>query len=165
MKTALTLILLLVLTSSAVLLAAVNLDEDQLMMRQYKLPEQAVAESLLVVRDSLLLHDGMPYTGTAFSRYSNGQLQTATQYVNGIRQGSALVWYPDGKPQLISNYKAGRLNGRFKGWYQFGAVIYDLVLKDSAYAGDQMYDTDTVRETGTSDADEPGGDSRTQEND
>ncbi len=164
MKTAI-ILMLLVLAGSTVLLTAQSLDEDQLMMRQYKLPEQAVAESLVVVRDSLLTLDGTPYTGTVFVRYSNGQLQTATQYVNGRKHGSALVWYPDGKPQLISNYREGRLNGRFKGWYQFGAVIYDLVLKDSAYAGDQMYETDTTRETGSGDEDEPGGDSRTQEND
>jgi len=146
-------------------LQAQNLDDDQLMMRDYKLPAAAVEESVLTARDSLMLLNNKPYNGTAYSRYENGKLQHITQFVDGMKHGSLLVWYPDGKPQLISNYRKGRLNGRFKGWYQFGAVIYDLVMKDSKLTGDQMYESDSGPETSTREDSEPSSDPRAETND
>jgi antitoxin component YwqK of YwqJK toxin-antitoxin module len=140
-------------------------DEDQQMMHQYKLPGNAIAEINLNATDSLMLQKGKPFTGTAFSRFENGKLQHATQYVNGLKQGLMLVWYPDGKPQLMSTYRKGHLNGRFKGWYQFGAVIYDLVLKDDAYMGDDLYDEDTTRQATGADESESSGDGIDQSND
>jgi antitoxin component YwqK of YwqJK toxin-antitoxin module len=165
MKNIMSILLLALLVGSISFLIAQNLDEDQQTMRQYKLPEQAVLQTSLVSKDSLKLLDDKPFTGTAYSRYSNGQLQNITQYVKGFKQGSELIWYPDGRPQLMSTYRKNRLNGRFKGWYQFGAVIYDLVLKDSTYTGDQLSDSDTARETGTSEDSGPSADGKDQDND
>lgn len=156
---------LLILVLSTGLLTAQYLDEDKLMMAQYKLPPMAVADSLLTEVDSVMFKDGELFTGTGYSVFANGQIQHATPYVNGLRHGTMLVWYPDGKPMLLANYRNGYLNGKFKGWYQFGAVIYDLVMKDSSLAGDQMYDSDTARETGNSDDSEPTGDGIEQGND
>jgi antitoxin component YwqK of YwqJK toxin-antitoxin module len=158
-------LLLAVLPVRVERLNAQNLDDDQLFMREYKLPETAKPEAELVVRDSLLLKDGKPFNGTAYLRYDNNQLQQATQYKDGLKQGMMLVWYPNGSPQLMSTYRKGHLNGRFKGWYQFGAVIYDLVLKDDAYSGDQMIENDAARETGSGDDSEPAGDSIEQSSD
>jgi len=156
---------LLILTLSAGLLTAQNLDEDQLLLKQYKLPAEAIADSLLTEIDSVMYKDGSLFTGTGYSVFANGQLQHATPYVNGLKHGTAYVWYPDGKPMLLANYRNNHLNGRFKGWYQFGAVIYDLVMRDSSLAGDQMYDSDVARETGSGDDSEPSADARGQEND
>jgi len=145
-------------------LYAQNADEDLQFMKEYKLPQNAVAETELTAQDSLMLKDGKPFTGTAYVRYANNQLQRATQYVNGLKHGTMLVWYPDGKPQLLATYRKGRLNGKFKGWYQFGAVIYDLVLKDNAFVGDQLSDSDTGRETGSDEDNEFSGDGIDQSN-
>ncbi len=165
MKKQIALLMLMLLAGGLAFLQAQPIDEDQQMMRQYKLPEQAVPEADLIVRDSLATYEGLVYTGTVYTRYANGQLQTAVQYVNGLKHGQMLVWYPDGKAQLISNYRKGHLNGRFKGWYQFGGVIYDLVMKDNAYAGDQMYDDDSTRETTSGSDDEPTADGIDKSND
>lgn len=154
-----------ILVLCAGLLTAQNLDEDKLLMQQYTLPAGAVSDSLLTEKDSVMYQDGKVFTGTAYSKFENGRLHHATQYISGLKHGTTLVWYPDGKAQLIANYRNGYLNGRFKGWYQFGAVIYDLVLKDSSLAGDQMYDSDAGRETGSGEDSEPSGDANEQGND
>ncbi len=145
--------------------AAENLDDDQLLMRDYRLPQNAVSEKELTLRDSLMWMGGGPFTGTAFLQYDEKQLQHATQYIKGVKHGSMLAWYPDGKPMLLANYRNGSLNGKFKGWYQFGGVIYDLVMRDSTLAGDQIYDADTGRETTGGDDSEPSGDGIEQGND
>jgi antitoxin component YwqK of YwqJK toxin-antitoxin module len=165
MKIKLLFLLLLFTAGWSGALLAQNLDEEQQTMREYKLPEQSVAETSLVERDSLMQLDGKPFTGTAYSRFPNGQLQNATQYQNGLKQGYMLVWYPDGRPQLMSNYKKGYLNGVFKGWYQFGGVIYNLVMKSGAYSGDQRYESDTGRETAATEDTTPGADGKDQAND
>ena len=139
-------------------LAAQYLDEDKLLIAQYTLPELAVADSVLTEIDSVMYIQGELFTGTAFSNFENGRLQHATPYLNGLKHGTTFVWYPDGKPMLLANYRNGHLNGRFKGWYQFGAVIYDLIMRDSSLAGDQMYDADTGRETGSGEDGEPSSD-------
>lgn len=159
------LVLLIILLGCLGLLQAQYADEEKLLMQQYKLPEGALPDSIMTEIDSVMYLDGEVFNGTAFSRYENGQLQHVSQYVQGRKHGSTLVWYPDGKPQLMAHYRQGYLNGRFKGWYQFGAVIYDLVMRESAFKGDQLYDTDSQRETATVIESEPTGDSREQVND
>ncbi len=165
MKTSALILLICIIYSSIGMLFAQSLDEDQLMMKQYKLPEKALPDSIMTEIDSVMYLNGKLFTGSAYSLYDNGQLQHTAQYIKGLKHGTMYVWYPDGKPQLIANYRNNQLNGRFKGWYQFGAVIYDLVLKDSAYTGDQLYDTDTSRAETTSDDAEKTGDVSDQTND
>jgi antitoxin component YwqK of YwqJK toxin-antitoxin module len=151
------LILLVAMTCLAGVLSAQYLDEDKLLFQQYRLPETATPDSVLTEIDSIMYINGNLFTGTAFSRFGNGQLQHASVYANGRKQGTIFVWYPDGKPQLMANYRNGYLNGRFKGWYQFGGVIYDLTLREGKYTGDSMYDVDSTRsETSSEDTDKTG---------
>jgi len=158
-------IILTAIIISIGVLYAQYVDEDKLMLQQYKLPDKAVPDSVLTKIDSVLFLKNKPFTGTAYLNYDNGRLQHATQYVDGLKHGTMYIWYPDGKAQLLSNYRKGYLNGRFKGWYQFGAVIYDLVMKEGKYTGDQMYDVDTTRAETTSQDSEPSGDGIIKEND
>jgi antitoxin component YwqK of YwqJK toxin-antitoxin module len=138
-------ILLLALTCLAGVLSAQYTDDDKLMFQAYTLPDTALPDSVMTEVDSVMYLDGEVFTGTAFSRYDNGQLQHASVYLNGRKHGTTFVWYPDGKPQLMATYRNGWLNGRFKGWYQFGAVIYDLVMREGKYTGDSLYDADASR--------------------
>lgn len=165
MKTSALVLLICIIYSSIGMLQAQSLDDDQLIMKQYKLPEKALPDSIMTEIDSVMYLENKPFTGTAYSYYANGQLQHAAQYNNGLKHGVMYVWYPDGKPQLMASYRNNKLNGRFKGWYQFGAVIYDLVLKDSAYKGDQLYDADATRAETTAEDSEKTGDVSDQTND
>ena len=136
--------LLLIATLGSTLFAA-EYDEDQLTMQQFQLPDNAVSDTLLVVRDSMSYYNNKPFTGVAFAFYSNKRLKLAAEYKNGMKHGLMYVWYPDGKSQMLTYYRYGHINGRFKGWYQFGGVVYNLVLRDGHYTGDEMIDADATR--------------------
>jgi antitoxin component YwqK of YwqJK toxin-antitoxin module len=142
-----------------------NADEEYDMLHQYKLSDKAVSEQSLTVQDSLSFLNSKLFNGVAFSSYDNKHIKQVTWYKNGMKHGSQYIWYPDGKPLLFSNYKFGHLNGRFKGWYQFGGVIYDMYMKDSSFGGDQRYDDDTTRATGTDTETDSNADGKDQSND
>lgn len=151
-------LLLIIIGGCLGLLYAQYVDEDKLLLQQYKLPVNAVSDTLLTEIDSVMYINGKPFTGTEYSLYSNQKLQHTAQYINGRKHGTMYVWYPDGKPQLLSNYRNGYLSGKFKGWYQFGAVIYDLVMNEGRYSGDQLHDTDATRTDSATDDSEKTGD-------
>jgi len=154
MKKKSTFLLLFLMIISLGMLYAQSYDEDQITMQQYKLPDNAILESSLVVKDTIAFYNDKPFSGTAYESYTNNRLKLSAQYKNGYKHGIMYVWYPDGKPQLLSYYKYGHLNGRFKGWYQFGGVIYDLVMNQGRYSGDQQIDSDETRsQTDSSDND------------
>jgi antitoxin component YwqK of YwqJK toxin-antitoxin module len=146
-------------------LSAQTMDEDVLLLRDYILPDNAIPESTLISKDSLSYYRDLPFTGVAFEKYENHHLKQVTEYKNGMKHGFQYVWYPDAKPLLLSNYKRGHLNGRFKGWYQFGGVIYDMFLKDSSFGGDQRYDDDAGRTDESTEDTDNGQDGRDQAND
>lgn len=156
---------LILLCISITLLFAQSVDEEYDMLHQYRLSPKAVSELSLIVQDSLSLMDSKPFNGIAFSSYDNKRVKQVTWYKNGMKHGSQYVWYPDGKPLLFSNYKFGHLNGRFKGWYQFGGVIYDMYMKDSSFGGDQRYDDDAARATTTDTETDSNAEGKDQSND
>jgi len=163
-KSTLILILFLAVTLGSGLFAQ-GYDEDQLTMQQYKLPDNAVLETTLTVKDTVSFLNDKPYNGTAYALYPNKNIKLSAQYKNGMMHGIMYVWYPDGKPQLMSYYRYGHLNGRFKGWYQFGGVIYDLVMNQGHYAGDIQVDSDETRSQTDTAEGSSGGDGKDQSND
>jgi antitoxin component YwqK of YwqJK toxin-antitoxin module len=163
-KRTLILMFFLVVMLGSTLLAQ-NYDEDQLTMQLYKLPDNAILETALTVKDTMSYLNDKPFSGTAYALYPNKHIKLAAQYKNGMMHGIMYVWYPDGKPQLLSYYKYGHLNGRFKGWYQFGGVIYDLVMNQGHYAGDALIDTDSTRSQADSAEGDSGTDGKDQSND
>jgi antitoxin component YwqK of YwqJK toxin-antitoxin module len=143
-KNTMLLIIFLIATFGSALFA-IEYDEDQQTMQQYKLPDDAVLESNLAVRDTMSYYNDKPFTGTAYALYPDTKMKLVAEYKNGMKHGLMYVWYPDGRPQMMTYYRTGHLNGRFKGWYQFGGVVYDLILRDGHYTGDELMDTDATR--------------------
>ena len=70
----------------------------------------------LVTRDgyTYLVNSDQPFTGTARSHYSNGQLEIETNYMNGIEEGTYTSYWENG--QLKE--KAILVNGRKDGLYE-----------------------------------------------
>jgi len=139
------LILFLVLISSGNLSAQMG-GEDAVVLRQYQLPDTAVAMAQLVEIDGIAYLDGELFSGSAYQRYANLHLSFVRRYHEGHRHGYFYVWYPDGTPQLSTSYRRGRLNGRFVGWYPNGDVIYDIILNHGSFAGDYLFDDDENRQ-------------------
>ena len=130
--------------------------EEYELVRSYVLPDSAVSFSLLVQEEDAWFRDGQPFTGIAFERFENGRLARLMQIRKGLQEGRSYLWYPDGAPQMSATYRAGRLNGRFLGWYRHGGVIYDMVINQSGYAGDYIEDDGARSAEESGDADREG---------
>jgi antitoxin component YwqK of YwqJK toxin-antitoxin module len=68
-----------------------------------------------------------------------------------------MLWYPDGEPQLYTNYYQGAPHGRFVGWYTNGRVVYNIVLNRGKLGGDFLYDQEESRREAEVDNTEPEG--------
>jgi antitoxin component YwqK of YwqJK toxin-antitoxin module len=116
--------------------------EDYMMVKNWQLPEEAVAKSEMQETNKVLLFNGAPFTGWAYELYPEGDLLMASEYKNGLQDGLSLLWYPEGIPQMSATYRNGALHGRFLGWYLNGKVIYDMYINRGTYASDNLTDQD-----------------------
>ncbi len=151
-------LLLFIFSALFGLLSAQSNRDEYEVLRHYELPDSAVSISDLSLAEGAYLLDGLPFTGLAFERYTNQKLLRVISLRDGIQHGPMYLWYPDGKPQMSTNYRHGRLHGRFLGWYMTGGIIYDMVINHGAYAGDFIED-ETRRLEETADAEGEGADS------
>lgn len=164
-KYAVRILLFLFLFLTVSLVYAQNVSEEYLAVKNWVLPKGAVAFAEIKVEQGLALYQGKAFSGIAFERFDTKQLSRVVFYQNGVQEGLTLLWYPDGSPQMSAVYRAGALNGRFQGWYHNGSVIYDMMINNGAYAGDNLADSDESRaEAGSEDTEREGSDNdKTQE--
>ncbi len=144
---------------------AQNKSEEYLAVKNWVLPNEAISMKDIKVEDGIAQYKGKAFTGIAFERFDAKQLSRAVAYQNGIQEGLMLLWYPDGSPQMSAVYRGGALNGRFQGWYHNGNVIYDMMINNGTYAGDNLAEGDDSRgEAGQEDTEREGSDNdKTQE--
>ena len=63
---------------------------------------------MLINRDTLILKStGKPITGIIYRLHENGNWAWQCNYVNGIENGIANVWYDNGKINIIEKWKNG----------------------------------------------------------
>ena len=60
-------------------------------------------------KGSVIHFNSKPFTGIAFSRYSNGSVYMEEEYENGIRNGEKRIWYLNGQQKLKETYFNGKL--------------------------------------------------------
>lgn len=132
------LLLVLVFSFAVGSILAQNISEEYLSVKNWKVPGNAISYSELKLEDGLYLHKGKAFSGVAIERYSPTQPSRAITIHMGKQSGLMLLWYPDGSPQMSATYREGILHGRFLGWYQNGGVIYDMVINQGTYAGDNQ---------------------------
>ena len=137
-------------------LLSAQIVEDYQFLKAYTLPDTAIAFSETVEQGDLRLYQGLPFSGVTFERYANRRLSRIQSWKNGILDGPSYVWYQGGEPQMSVNYRRGKINGRFLGWYMHGGVLYDMIINDKGYAGDNISD-DGSREAGGDTEDEQEG--------
>ena len=54
--------------------------------------------------------------------YGNGQARSTTTWVQGVRQGEAIEWHPDGKVASQGLYADGLREGEWLFWREDGSV-------------------------------------------
>jgi len=57
-------------------------------------------------------------------RYKSGDLKLESPYVNGVRHGHHIEFYPNGKIEYFVQYKAGKPVGLGIGFYESGRIRY-----------------------------------------
>jgi len=77
----------------------------------------------LVLRDGILFEDStstIPFTG----RNKSKMLTQSIEYdvVNGLKNGDFIIYYPDGKIQMIGRIKQNKNTGLWKYYYSNGAL-------------------------------------------
>ena len=73
-----------------------------------------------VQRNDKLYHNSKPFTGVAYSSYSNGNPYMEEVYKNGVRNGKKTIWYLNGKKKVKEEYLNGVLDGDKLEWYENG---------------------------------------------
>lgn len=53
---------------------------------------------------------------------SNGKLQSTITYLNGLRDGEAIMYHDNGKPYRITNYVRNKISGERKKYYKDGKL-------------------------------------------
>ena len=53
---------------------------------------------------------------------SNGKLQSTITYLNGLRDGEAIMYHDNGKPYRVTNYVRNKISGERKKYYKDGVL-------------------------------------------
>lgn len=93
---------------------------------KYLIESEAISKDSVDIIDSKVYISGDPFSGTTYSKYDNGQLESVEHYENGFLHGSVARWYDNGQKQMEAMFRKGKLNGYFKGWFENGDLKYDL---------------------------------------
>ncbi|MFA7028934.1 MAG: hypothetical protein WC179_01460 [Candidatus Cloacimonadaceae bacterium] len=135
-------LLIMIFSMSCSLLLSQDNFEEYNLLKNYVLPPNAISFDELTIKDSLFLKDDIPFTGIAYERYDNEKLARVVSFYEGIRYGPMYIWYPNGTPQLSTNYRQGKLHGWFFGWYSNGTILYNMAINQGKYVGDYQDDDD-----------------------
>lgn len=61
--------------------------------------------------------------------YKNGQIESKTYFLNGLRHGLHEYWYSNGQRESIQNYLNGQVHGNVTYWDTLGTIEYNLIFK------------------------------------
>jgi antitoxin component YwqK of YwqJK toxin-antitoxin module len=79
----------------------------------------------------LITFNGNIFTGKYISKHENGKKQCdPISVINGLREGYAVAYYPNGKKQVELTYQKGKINGKVIAYYENGQKQAESILKD-----------------------------------
>lgn len=73
-------------------------------------------------REAVYRHGGRPFTGVAYTTYSDGTPMSETEHRDGLFFGVSRGWWESGKPETEANYAFGVLHGPSRSWYANGQL-------------------------------------------
>ncbi|MEM9833205.1 MAG: toxin-antitoxin system YwqK family antitoxin [Bacteroidota bacterium] len=71
-------------------------------------------------QEGLVYYQGLPFTGTSVSYFTNQEKATSIDYIDGKRHGRYIKWLDNGTKSFESNYKDGKRNGTTCTWWRNG---------------------------------------------
>ena len=72
--------------------------------------------------------------------YSNGQMMSKKNYIDGIKNGNSVMWYENGQKKYERTYKDGKEDGLWTGWYENGQKKYEGTYKDGNQISSKCWD-------------------------
>ena len=88
------------------------------------------SESIWYLKDS-----ETPYTGKSFTLWKNGQKRWEENYKNGKEDGLYLGWYENGQKMYERNWKDGKVDGLSVWWHENGQKEKEINWKDGKKDG------------------------------
>lgn len=82
------------------------------------IPDQRINKSDLVFQrqGGIWTLTGQSYSGYVQDYYANGKLKELFAVVDGLKQGKATTWFPDGHQKVVEHYHRGKIHGEKKIW-------------------------------------------------
>ena len=77
------------------------------------------------------------FSGYQFSTFKDGKLASLTPYLEGVRSGKAIAFYPNGQKKYEKFYKNGKRVEVHTGWYATGQVRFINKYKNDLLEGEQ----------------------------
>ncbi len=68
--------------------------------------------------EGVTYHDGIPFTGEAFSEYESGVKAISAIYIDGKKNGPYIKWFPSGLKSFESNYANDKRHGETISWWK-----------------------------------------------
>ena len=99
-----------------------------------------VVEKSTLIRDlptGIMFYNNLPFTGKAQRFYRTGFLAEETIYVNGIKHGLMLKWFPEGNQSFSGNYQNGQRDGKVKSWWSNGQLRTFAIYEKGVANGTQ----------------------------
>tara|TARA_B100001115_G_scaffold176218_1_gene163193 strand:- start:58 stop:888 length:831 start_codon:yes stop_codon:yes gene_type:complete len=75
------------------------------------------------------------FTGTRTEVNPQTKVKTEIPYVNGVKEGEAIAYYPEGEVWKRTNYKAGKLDGKAQIFRQDGKLKHEANYVKGEYDG------------------------------
>ena len=73
--------------------------------------------------------------GLSLKFFQDSTVAERLTYINDIKQGEWIQYYPSGKVLLKSNYSDGKINGKFEIWFENGTIEYSGQYKNDSKDG------------------------------
>ena len=89
------------------------------------------------LKTGIMLYNNLAFTGKAQLFYRTNSLAEETFYVNGIKHGLRLKWFPNGNQSFSGNYQNGRRDGEVKSWWNNGQLRTLAFYKKGVATGTQ----------------------------
>ena len=91
-----------------------------------------------------------PYTGPIFSSYSNNNLKSNGDVIDGKKDGSWHEWYENGTIKSKENYKNGKATGIWELWYDNDQIKLKASFKNGKANGarTEWYENGQKKEEG-----------------
>lgn len=111
-----------------------DISSNEYAFRNMTIPKDSL---LLNTSNGVFLLNDQPYTGTAISRYKNGNNKEIIEYLDGKRHGKFIKYFEHGSISFECFYESGKKHGKCYSWWKNGNLRSETNFKNGIAEGTQ----------------------------